>query len=561
MNTIYQKFKLSAKNNSAKAALYWKSDHFWHHIHYKELLPLVDNLAEGLLHNNVKHGDRICILSENRPEWLISDLAINKIGAVSVPIHTTSNEPLIEYIINDSGSGFLFVSKDIYNKFSVLLNTLIESKSDFKVIIYDNFKNQKVKSALNKKIIFYKDLIKNNLYHTVEVENELASIIYTSGTTGEPKGVMLSNENFIANIDSVYKVFDIRSVDKFLSILPLSHVLERTLGSYIAICAGASIAYSEGIRKFSKNLVDIKPTIMIGVPRIFEKTKDKIFAGIKSKNFLIQKLFFVSLKKDDGSLLKKIADKLIYNKIRHIFGGHLRFAVSGGAAIHERILRFYNNVGIRIVEGYGLTETSPIIACNTVEERIIGSVGKPLPDVEVKISYEKEILTKSRSVMMGYWGKPEMTAEVVDEDGWFKTGDLGFIGHNDVLTIIGRKKDLIVTTNGKNIYPEKIENVINLSSYIAQTLVVGHKKNNLAALIVPEWEAIKSAFGESVDVRQLIVKELEKYNYQLLEFEKIENFEILEKPFSIEENELTPTLKIRRHYIENKYKNKIDKLF
>jgi len=559
MSSIYQKFKEAALKNHAQNAVYWKSGKYWHSQSYKKFLSTVDSLADGLLKMGVQRADKIAILSENRPEWLASDLAINKLGAVSVPIHTTSNQPLIEYILKDSKSGFLFVSNPLLSRNSDFFSQFVKEQPNLKIVSFDHGSNSQI-SADN--LFFYEDLIKISGKNFESVESELASIVYTSGTTGEPKGVMLSNQNFLNNVDGALKKFTITNQDKFLSILPLSHVLERTLGSYIAVIAGSSIAYAESIQQLSKNLKEIKPTIIIGVPRIFEKTKQKIFLNIRNKNFLIKKLFFLSLKKNDTTLIKRVADKLIYKKIRQQFGGHLRFAVSGGAAIHERILRFYNSVDIKIVEGYGLTETSPIITCNTVENRAIGTVGDVLPGVEIKIGPDKEILTKSKSVMLGYWNKPELTKEIIDGEGWFRTGDLGFIDGNKLLTIIGRKKDIIVTSNGKNIFPEKIESAINLSPYINQSIVVGHKKNHLTALIIPDQESIKENFkDQSVNIKSLIEKEVEKANLLGHDYEKVECFELLQEPFSVEKDELTPTLKIRRHVIESKYFNLIERMY
>lgn len=550
MASIYNKFKETAAKNGSKTIVYWKNKH-WQSLSYKQFIDNVDNLAENLRSLGVVSGNRLAILSENRQEWLCCDLAVNKLGAVSVPLHAAANQPLIEYILKDSGSEFIFVSNESYKKHREMLD---RSREKIKIILFDEPDDDKAGKYL------FKDLIRPAGKRMAAIENELASLVYTSGTTGEPKGVMLTNNNLISNIEAVFKVFDINSNDKFLSFLPLSHILERTLGSYIPIMSGASIAYAENIKQLSANLKEIRPTIIIGVPRIFEKTKEKIFANIRNKNTLIKRLFFLSLKKNDSSLLKKVGDFLFYKKIRGLFGGRLRFAVSGGAAINEKILRFYNNVGIKIVEGYGLTETSPIVACNTVEERIIGSVGKPLAGVEVKITNDKEILVKGSSVTAGYWSKPELSKDVFD-DGWFKTGDLGFIDRAGSLTIIGRKKDMIVTSNGKNIFPEKVENILNLSPYINQSLVAGHKRNYLIALIVPDWEIIKENYKDNADVNKIIEKEIDKANQQLMDYEKITRYHLLDRPFTVENEELTPTLKIRRHMIERKYDKLINSLY
>lgn len=562
MESIYQKFKESVQHYPSRPVVYWRKNRHWLHIHYKELLLLVDGLAGSLTDLKVKPGDRISILSENRPEWLVSDLAINKIGAVSVPIHTTANQPLIEYILNDSGSGFLFVSEACLIKHESFLLLLIEQKPEIRIILYDQSYVLKTDWQKNyPKITLYSSLLAGGR-EDESVSVELASLVYTSGTTGEPKGVMLSNKNFIHDALASTARIPVRPSDKFLSFLPLSHVLERTAGSYIPIFSGASIAYAESIKNLSDNLREVKPTIIISVPRIFEKMQEKIFAKIQTKSQFAKKLFFWSLKQKSGTLGKQLAHILIYKKLHKIFGGHLRFAMSGGACINIKVLKFFKNVGVKIAEGYGLTETSPVSATNSLENNKIGTVGQAIDGVMIKIAADKEILIKGDNLMMGYWQKDDKTKEAIDGDGWLQTGDLGFLDYQGYLTVIGRKKDIIVTSNGKNVYPERIESLLNLSYAINQCLIVGHKKNSLLALVVPDFETISQKFkGVKIDLQHLVDDEIKKVNEQLMAHEVIGKFHLLEKPFTIEAEELTPTLKIRRHYIEAKYKDLIDGLY
>lgn len=550
MSTIYKEFKKVAEANSRRPAVYWKEAGRWRHYHYKEFIALVRELAGGLGQLGLKKGERVAILSENRPEWLATDLAANKLGAVSVPIHATANEAFIGYLLADSGSRFLVVSKDLYLKHQRQLDGL----KSIRLILIGG---EAIKSE---RIISFEEMANSDL-SAKTVSHALASIVYTSGTTGEPKGVMLTNRNFLANILAARNRINVTNEDKFLSFLPLSHVLERTAGSFVPILSGAAIAYAESIKKLADNLGEARPTILISVPKIFEAMDHKIMAGIKSKNLLVRRLFFDSFKLPANSLARKTVDLLLYRKIRQLFGGRLRFAVTGGASINERILKFFKNLGVIITEGYGLTETSPVVAANSLKKIKIGTVGPPLEGVEVKIAPDKEVLVKAESVMSGYWQKPELTREAFTEDGWLKTGDLGFMDNDGFLTIIGRKKEMIVLSSGKKVSPEKIETTINLSPYISQSLSVGHRQNYLAALIIPDQASIKEVLGEKVDLNKLMAEEIDKINKAAMPHEAIKKFKIIDKPFTIEADELTPTLKIRRQVIENKYRKEIERLY
>ncbi len=556
--TIYQKFKETARSHPKHPAVYWKESGRWRRYLYEEFLELVDNLAGGLSRLGITSGEKVAILSENRPEWLVGDLALNKLGAISIPIHTTANRQLIEHILRDSVSGFLIVSAELFQKNAVIINAV----EGLKKIILISEDDHGVAGHLEKFVLFKNLINKEFSSHEYYLnDNDLASIIYTSGTTGEAKGVMLSNHNFLSNVEAAGRRIKILPTDKFLSFMPLSHVLERTAGSYTPILNGAAIAYAENIKKVVDNLKEVKPTIMISVPKILEKMYEQIINGIKGKNVLVKKFFFWSLKRKGKSLSGLAADKLIYRKIRRVLGGRLRFAVSGGASLDEKILRFFKHIGIKIMEGYGLTETSPVVSVNALDDYKIGTVGRPLDGVEVKIAFDKEILVKGDNVMLGYWHNQEATKEVMAEDGWFKTGDLGFLDLNNFLTIIGRKKEIIVTSNGKNVAPEKIENIINLSPYIEQSLLVGHRKSFLAALIVPDKQAIENKFGAGANLTEIINKEINKVNEHLMFYERIKKFHFLERPFTIENDELTPTLKVRRKIIEARYKKLIDQLY
>lgn len=559
METIYTRFTQVASKNYRRPSVYWKENKQWHSYTYGELLNKVDTLADNLINLGIKKDDHVAILCENRPEWLLYDLAINKLGAVSIPIHITANHRMVEFILKHSESNFLFISESCYRKHITFLTQF----NLVKIIVIG------VKAGSNSTglTIPFKELLKKaeETFHLPPAdvsENDLASIIYTSGTTGEPKGVMLTNKNFLANIDSICKTIDIYSDDKFLSFLPISHIFERTAGSYTPILSGASIAYAESIKTLAGNIKEAKPTILICVPKIFEVFQEKIIEGIERKHPIIRKYFYMYLENKEDTLTRWLVDKMIYKKIRHIFGGRLRLAASGGASIHERILLFFNGIGICLIEGYGMTETSPVISVNLPEYAKIGSVGKPIKDVLVRIASDNEICVKGENVTSGYWKNDEATHALFDEEGWLKTGDLGQMDSDNFLTIIGRKKELIVTTSGKNIAPTAIENLLNMSPFIFQSFVAGHGKDYIVALIVPDEETIKNHFDEEkVDVYTLIKKEIGKVNSELMIHEKIVKFYILQQPFTIEADELTPTLKVRRNIIEEKYKKEIDSMY
>ncbi|NTU98394.1 long-chain fatty acid--CoA ligase [Candidatus Falkowbacteria bacterium] len=556
MNTLYLRFREVAQRQPSRPMVKFKSGNDWQEWSYGECLSRIDSLAAGLSKIGLVAGDRAIIMSENRPEWLFLDLAMNKLGVVSVPVHTSSNFSFIEYVVKDSGARQVFLSNAFWKKHGSEFKRLLDQ---YGLTIY-------IKDLIDRvELDDHQAKLLSSLLVDAETEcssEELASIIYTSGTTGEPKGVMLSNNNIISDVDASLSLFTVDKSDIFLSFLPLSHVLERTAGQFVPLFAGATIAYAEGISKLSKNLQEIRPTILISVPKIFERMLERVFAEMKSRPKIVQKMFFCTLKKRPHVWNQQIVDYFFKKRISAIFGGRLKFAICGGAAINERVLRFFKNMDIAIAEGYGLTETSPVVAVNRLGRSKVGTVGQPLSCVEVKIAKDKEVLVRGLSVMMGYWQKPELTNEAFDEDGWFKTGDLGFLDSENYLTIIGRKKDIVVLTNGKNIFPERIETELNLSPYIAQSVVVGHRMPSLGAIIIPDYDLIKQEFGEKyLDIKGLIKEEIGRINAKLAPYENIREFSLLEKPFTIEKDELTATLKVRRHVIEKHYGKEIEALY
>ncbi|HAH04539.1 TPA: long-chain fatty acid--CoA ligase [Candidatus Komeilibacteria bacterium] len=561
--TIFRRFEQVAGLYPNNVALGYKVNEHYETLCYQRLLQKVNCCVTGLKKLGIKAGDKVAIFSKNRPEWIKLDLALNKIGAISVPIHTSFSPKLIKYVINNSGAKYLAVG-DYYSKYQEIKNEVNLEQ----VITFNRIEWQEG-------LIFFDDLIKEEPDNEEPADFEVCTIIYTSGTTGEPKGVMLTNNNFISNIEAATKYVPYTAKDIFLSFLPLSHVLERSGGYYGVLFYGGAIYFATSRQTLSEDIKKVRPTIMVSVPMIFEKVYDKIMDKVRAQTPFKQRLFFKALDvsraylnaNKNNSPLKSIlkisyyfADKFIISKIRNNLGGRLKFTISGGASLNPSIARFFETTGIKILEGYGLTETSPIIAVNPVNDYKFGSVGKVVKGVELKIAEDKEILVKGPNVMKGYYNNEIANTEAF-KDSWFKTGDLGYLDKEGYLTIIGRKKEMIVTSNGKNINPVGLELALQESKYITQAMVMGEKQKYLSALIVPDFEELK-IYAESNNIqmemfeliKSQVVHDLlaEEICNQLKNFpdnEQIRKFIVLDREFSEEREELTPTLKLRRNMI------------
>ncbi len=578
--TIPEVFFETAKKFSSKTALLAKENNVYFSYHFDELEKKIKIFSKALLELGAKKGDNIAILSENRPEWVIADLGIMLIGAVTVPIHTTLNAKAICNVINHSEAKIIIVSgMDLLVKVMLFQNEL----PFLEKIIYIEKLNNDLKKTSKKEIIDWEGIVDS--LDLKEAENikinfnnfsadDACSIIYTSGTTGIPKGVMLTHKNFLENAEAVKKVVPVKTDDIFLSFLPLSHVLERLAGYYIPLLSGATIAYAENVKKIAENLKEVKPTILISVPRIFEKFYDTIWDKVKNSSRIEQKLFLWALKQKKDSLSYQIGDFLVFKKIRKKMGGRLRLAVSGGASLNHKIAKFFLKMKILILEGYGLTETAPVISVNEEKNFKFGTVGRPLPGVKVKISPEKEILVKGPNVMKGYYKNEEETLAAFDKEGWFHTGDLGFIDNEGFLTVIGRKKEMIVLSGGKNVWPEVVEKEINHDPFVSQSMVIGHNRKFVSALIVPDWQEVKKFFQKnnlilknpeelvkSPELIKLFKERIEIINKNLSSYEDIKKFKLIVNEFSQEREELTPTLKLRRHIIENHYEKEIKEIY
>lgn len=554
----------------------------------REVIDTVQSLSARLQGLGLNRGDRVGILSENRAEWTYADLAVICAAAISVPIYSTLPAKQIEYILNDSEMEIVFVSTETQ------LNKILEIRKDAPrlqhVILFDPIPLPEGVLGLSSLISEGKEILKRDpdivKRRCAEINpDDVFTIVYTSGTTGEPKGVMLSHNNMISNVKGIMSFFQFSSTDCSVSFLPLSHVFERMCGYYSLLWTGCTIAYAESVEALSRNLQEVKPTILISVPRVYEKSYSSIMDTLASKNGLKKKTMEWGLKvaaeyteskfgngKSSATLGLRyaIADMLVFSQIRARLGGRLRLLASGGAALPRQLALFFYGIGLTILEGYGLTETSPVIAANRPDKFKFGTVGPPIPGVEVKIADDGEIITRGPHVMKGYFKKPKATEEAVI-DGWFHTGDIGEIDADGCLRITDRKKDLIITSAGKNIAPQFVENALKTSRYVTQIVVVGDKRKFPSALVVPNMENLrKFAASRGIPDQQMlthqdVIKEVERdldaLSKDLAPFERVKKIAFLEKEFTIESGELTPSLKIKRNVVEKKYRDVIDSLY
>lgn len=553
----------------------------------------VIEIGNGLTSLGFKDGDKIAIISENRPEWVYADMAILGIGGIDVPLYPILTSDNIEYILNDSKSIGIFVSNQFQlNKVLKIWEKCKSLKFIFVISNYDTSSLENVYTLSALKDMGRKFISENGDKFTPNLANikpdQLCTLIYTSGTTGEPKGVMLTHWNIFSNVQGAHQLFDISQDDIFLSFLPLSHVFERMAGYYTALACGATIAYAEGIEKIAANMAEVRPTLMTAVPRLFERMYSKINRNVEKSPEKKQKIFnwaisigreIAALKKSDGSipitlsLKHKLADKLVYQKLRAATGGRLRFFISGGAALARELGEFFEAVGIIVIEGYGLTESSPVISVNRLNDYKFGTVGKPLPGVEVKIAKDGEILAYGPNIMQGYYNLKKETEETI-KNGWLHTGDIGVFDADGFLIITDRKKHLFKTSGGKYVAPAPIENMFLGSKYIEQFVLIGDRRMFLSALIVPDFEALKEyadahrisynnpeELTQMKQVYELLEKDLAQFQKKLANFERVRKFTILDKPFSIETGELTPKLSVKRKVIEERYRDLIEDMY
>ncbi|MCX7785303.1 MAG: long-chain fatty acid--CoA ligase [candidate division WOR-3 bacterium] len=583
-DTIYQYFVQSVVNYPKRTALMYKKQGKYQKITYKELSDFINTVAFHLQQLGVKKGDTVGIYSYNRPEWVMADLATLKLGAIVVPIYHVLSPFYVKYIINDAKIKILFVeNKTLFDN----VNSIIEDTPSIeKLILFDD-----TGITTKKSFIKFSDMTKsgNDVKEANGSSNDIATIVYTSGTTAEPKGAVLTHHNIISNAVSAIKLFDINCKDVIMSYLPLSHMFERTAGYYVMIFAGATIGYAENFTTIVQDVAKIKPTVLITLPRVLEKAYQSIAEKVNASSKITKSLVYAAigvLNKYTNRKYKKlpiprslkikrfIYDMLVAKKFRKIAGGRLRLLVSGGAPLDRRIAKIFQIVGINICEGYGLTETSPVISACTPKDNRLGTVGKIFPGVQVKIGENDEILVKGPNVMLGYHNKPEETAKAIDKDGWFHTGDQGKFDEFGNLIITGRLKELIVTSYGKKIPPIPIEEKLCKSKYIEQAVLYGDKKNFIIALIVPKQKAVEDyAKSNSIvyqkypellrrnEIKSLFRWEIDIACKDLAPYEKIKAFALITESFTIENGLLTPTLKLRRSKIFEKYHSLIEETY
>ena len=565
LNNLIELFAYQAnKQNKKDIFLQWlnpnnKKVYTWEETE-KNILKLSKVIKE-----NIKEGSRCLLVSENRPEWLISDLAIMLSNGITVPAYTTYTEKDYKYLIEDCQPSVIILSSDEMHK---KLKNIIQEK-DFikKVITFDEIKNIEQKD----KYLTFDSIIKNKLNTNKIKKNENlkrnspACIIYTSGTAGNPKGVILSHGGILNNLEGAQEILK-PLIDKrpiFLTWLPLSHSYEHAV-QFVQIAVGAKVFYAERIEKLLENISQAKPTIMTAVPRFYQNLYNKINMNMKKATGLKAKLIQLTINLGRKKLLGKkmnisekflngIATVLVRKKIKKQFGGNLKAFVSGGGALDKEIGEFLNSIGLPTLQGYGLTETSPVVSCNPIHKIRVETVGPPFKGNQVKIANDGEILVKGENVMLGYWNKKEDTEKVI-KDGWLYTGDIGEIDQQDgYLKITDRKKDIIVSAGGDNISPAKIENQLTNSPAIEQSMVFGEGKNYLVALIVPS----KEFFGQKEKIKEII----DEINKNLTLVEKIKKFSLLDENFSIENGLLTPTMKVKRNKVIQKYKNILENFY
>jgi long-chain acyl-CoA synthetase len=569
--------------------LLYKKDGAWRAISSAEFRRAVEELSLGLRALGVEGGDRVAILSENRPEWAFADLATLAAGAVDVPIYPNLTPVQVLYILKDSGARALFVSSAAQaakiDEIRAQLPALLH------VIRMDDGPGGTTLAAVREKGRPALAADPGAVRRRVGAlgPDDLATIIYTSGTTGEPKGVMLSHGNIASNVAAATAVFPVFGPDdRALSFLPLCHIFERMAGHYLMLSRGVTVAYAESVEAVPANMGEIRPTVMFSVPRLYEKMHARIQEKVAADPPLRQRVFRWALGAGLESfrhrvaktpapaslrLRRAIAERVVFAKIKRRVGGRLRVFVSGGAPLSRELAEFFGAVGLLILEGYGLTETSPVITVNRPDDFRPGTVGRAVEGVEVKIAPDGEILTRGPHVMKGYYKKPEATAEAIDAEGWFHTGDVGFL-EDGFLTITDRKKDIIVTSGGKNIAPQPIEGALKRSPLIADAVMIGNKRNFASALLVPKFDALEKwaaargiSFRDREDLvgRPEIVAHYEQAVKEatdgLARFEQIKKIALLPREFSLEGGELTPTLKVKRRVVEQKYKDMIDRMY
>ena len=597
-----------------------KKNSTWEEISFKETLERADSISAFFLEKGIVKGDRLGLMIENCPEYVYFDQGIQQIGVINTSIYPTLSEHEVSYIINDSGIKAILVGNPFLFK-KVL--KIASNCQGLKYIIptFDGFEKIAIPADSHIEIISFATLIATPVNETKQAEitnrraeilpSDISSLIYTSGTTGTPKGVMLTHHNFVENVKAcLLQIPVINNTETFLSFLPLSHVFERTATYHVCCTKGCKIAFAQSLELLAKNMTEVKPTVMSCVPRLLERIHDKAIksgtaaGGTKAKifNWALETGNTYRVKKEAGKstglLLdakKAIAEKLVFSKIKEKTGGRLKFMLSGGAALPKNVGEFFGDLGIKILEGFGLTETSPVMSVTEYHRQVYGTVGRIIPGIEVGIQdvetkeiiniqthdtfkenfecAEGEVIVRGHCVMKGYFNKPAETAEVIDAGKWFHTGDIGRF-YKGNLQITDRLKNMIVNAYGKNVYPTPVENIYLKSPKIDQLFLIGDKREYITAIIIPNQETLQETFNldesffkqetdfiENQEIKEWFEKDIKKISNELAKFERIKNFKIKRNPFSIDEGEITPTMKVKRRVVEKKYIEAINSMY
>jgi long-chain acyl-CoA synthetase len=596
-------------------------DH-WVEITYRQALEKIDAISAWFLEIGIKKGDRLALIIENGPDYVYYDQALQQIGAVNTSIYPTLSEAEIEYILNDSGARTILVGNPfLLRKVVKIANSCPEL---MRIIpAFDGFEKSIANVSLKAGVCSLKDIIEEgrtfeakhrsaiDIARQAIMPSDLSCLIYTSGTTGTPKGVMLTHHNLCENVRVCLVQIPVIDLDDlFLSFLPLSHVFERTATYHVCLGAGCQIAFAQSLELLAKNMGEVRPTIMNCVPRLLERIHDRAMKSGTEAGGMKAKIFLWALKvgrkarevkeagKKPNPILgyeAKLADKLVFSKIKARTGGRLKFMISGGGALPKNIGEFFGDLGIKVLEGFGLTETSPVMSVTDNHLQVYGTTGRIIPGIEVGIqnvdtkhiytvqtyesfkedytSEEGEIIVRGHCVMKGYWNKPEETASVIDAEGWFHTGDIGRF-YKGNLQITDRLKNMLVNAYGKNVYPTPVENTYLKSPKIEQIFLIGDKREYITAIVIPSKELLQETFGlpesffedpgwfiDDPAIIDWIRQDIKKYSNELAKFERIKNFKVKRKPFSMDEGEITPTLKAKRKVIEKKYAAPIDEMY
>ena len=577
MNTLTHLFFENSLLYQNKTLFGFKKDGEWSHISWNEASDLVQDLSLGLHEIGVRKNDKISIIAENSYKWCVADLAIISLGAITVPGYTTSNEDEIFYLLSHSEASVVFLNSKLLSTIENILPKLDKIKH---IVCIDEVKSTKLNKTINSfdylidkgsKSLSKSSFREDTLYKVKE--DDVVSIIYTSGTSSKPKGVMLTHKSIISNIlgaNELVKELEVKD-HKFLSIIPLSHAYEHTAGFFLPILIGAEIFFNENRDQIVNDLLSVKPTLMTAVPRLYEVLHKKINNQLSNQSKITQKLFSKTIElgtkkfqKHELLLIEKIQDvvldKLVRKKIQKKFGGNLKAFISGGAALNEQVGLFFQSLGINILQGYGQTECSPLISCNPINNIKINSVGTVIKGIDIKLSKENEILVKGNSLMKGYWKDKKNTNNTII-DGWLHTGDLGSIDEDGYLYISGRINEMIVNSGGENIAPVPIENLLMSYNEIEQALVYGHNQPFLISLLIPNEKLLEANKDNVNKMKTDFQNIINNVNKHLSQNKKIRKFILLDKLFSIENSQLTPTLKMKRHVIEAFYKNEIESLY